>query len=367
MIREELTTRALNRALLARQMLLARQKRSIVDAVQHLVALQAQVARPPFVGLWSRLQTFSRAEMIALFQRRRLVRGTALRGTLHVMSARDFVALRGAMQPGMTALMMGLLKQRASALDLKALDTIARAFFKKGTASFDALRSSIKERDPKADERAAAYAIRITVPMVQVPTDDDPWGFPTSAEFTLADAWLKTPIDTRDASAETLVLRYLAAFGPATVRDAQVWSALKPLAPVFERLRRKLVTFRDEKKRELFDVPDAPRPPGDTPAPARFVADFDNILLSHDDRSRIVPTEHRSKVYSKNLIVPGTVLVDGFVAATWKVERKKRVATLVVRPFARLDRTTKADVEREGDALLAMVEPDATSRDIRVA
>jgi hypothetical protein len=202
---------------------------------------------------------------------------------------------------------------------------------------------------------------------VQVPTLDTPWGFPSSADFALADGWLNKPIDTDDAPADTLVRRYLAAFGPATVRDAQAWSFLKNLGEVFERLRRKLVTFRDEKKRELFDLPDAPRPDPDTPAPVRFIAEFDNIVLSHDDRSRIVPTAHRSKVYSKNLIVPGTVLVDGMVAGTWKVSRRKATATLDVAPFAKMDRRTRAAVEAEGEALARFLEPDAASRDVRVA
>jgi hypothetical protein len=367
MVEPTLTTRQLNRALLARQMLLARERRPLIGAVEHLVALQAQVARPPFVGLWTRLSGFTRDDLLSAFHERTIVRGTTLRGTLHLMTARDFIGLRGAIQPAMTEAMRGLLKERLADLDLKALHKTTRAFFARGPASFDALRKHLKEQDPKADERAMAYAARITLPTVQVPTLDTPWGFPSSADFALADGWLNKPIDTDDAPADTLVRRYLAAFGPATVRDAQAWSFLKNLGEVFERLRRKLVTFRDEKKRELFDLPDAPRPDPDTPAPVRFIAEFDNIVLSHDDRSRIVPTAHRSKVYSKNLIVPGTVLVDGMVAGTWKVSRRKATATLDVAPFAKMDRRTRAAVEAEGEALARFLEPDAASRDVRVA
>jgi hypothetical protein len=361
-----LTTRHLNRALLARQMLLARERRPIIGAVEHLVALQAQVARPPFVGLWTRLSGFERSDLLSALHKRTIVRGTALRGTLHVMTARDFIGLRGAMQPAMTEGLRALLKERVADLDLKALHRTTRAFFSRGPASFDALRQHIKEKDPTADERAMAYAARITLPTVQVPVAGTPWGFPTSADFALADEWLKKPIDTEDAPADALVRRYLAAFGPATVRDAQAWCFLKNLGEVFERMRKKLVTFRDEKKRELFDLPDAPRPDPDTPAPVRFIAEFDNLLLSHDDRTRIVATAHRGKVYSKNLIVPGTVLVDGMVAATWKMTRKKTSAALDVAPFAKVDRQTKAAIEAEGEALLRFLEPEASGRSVRL-
>ena len=363
---EVLTTRHLNRALLARQMLLAREKRPLIGAVEQLVALQAQVARPPFVGLWTRLSGFKRDDLLNALHKRTIVRGTALRGTIHVMTARDFVGLRGALQPAMTAGMQALLKERAAGLDMKQLEKATRAFFAKAPAGFDALRKHFKAQDAKADERALAYAARITVPTVQVPTRDEPWGFPSSADFTLADQWLKKPIDLEAAAADTLVRRYLAAFGPASVRDAQAWSFLKNLGAVFERLRKRLLVFRDERNRELFDLPDAPRPDPGTPAPVRFIAEFDNLLLSHDDRTRIVATAHRSKVYSRNLIVPGTVLVDGMVAATWKVTRKRAAATLAVAPFGRLERTTVAAIEAEGDALLRFLEPDAENRDVMI-
>ncbi len=359
-----LSLRPLNRATLARQMLLAREKISPVAAVERLIALQAQVPRPPFVGLWTRLADFTRDDLLRLLHKRNLVRGPSLRGTLHLMSAKDFAGLRGAIQP---ALRRGLLvvRDRAKGLDIPKLVAEGRTFFRE-PAPFDDIRGHFKKKDPKGDERAQAYAVRLHVPLVMVPTDD-PWAFPAAADFVLADTWLGRPVSADDVPPHQLVKRYLAAFGPATPADAQVWSGLQRLREVFEELRPRLVTFRDEKKRELFDLPGAPRPDEDAPAPVRFLPEFDNLLLSHDDRTRVIADAHRSRVISKNLQVRATFLVDGFVAGAWKVERRKAAATLVLEPFGKLAKPALAELEEEGDALLRFVEEDATARGVKVA
>ncbi len=211
-----------------------------------------------------------------------------------------------------------------------------------------------------------AYAIRTSVPLVQVPTDAR-WGFPASSDFALADAWLGKTVRTSDATARVLVRRYLAGFGPATPADAQVWSGLSGLREVFESLRPTLVTFRGANARELFDLPDAPRPPADSPAPVRFIPELDNLVLSHADRTRVLADEHRPGVVLKNLQVRATFLVDGFVAGTWKIERKKNAAVLVVEPFRPLSRKIAAELEAEGDRVLGFTDDDAEDRDVRVA
>ena len=358
--------RALNRAFLARQMLLDRQKVSALDAIERLVGLQAQVARPPFVGLWTRLQSFSRSELATALHDRRAVRVTAMRGTLHVMTTADYIAMRGAMQPMLTRGMQATLRGRGALLEMEALEVEARKFFGKSAATFDALRDYLKAKFPGADERAMAYAIRTHVPLVQVPTDA-PWAFPAAADFALADRWLSKKVSTSASRPEALVLRYLAAFGPATPADAQAWSGLPALREVFDSLRPSLVTFRDERKRELFDLPDAARPDEDTEAPVRFIPDFDNLVLSHDDRSRIMADAHRSRITLKNLQVRATFLVDGMVAGTWKSERKRAVAVLVIEPFGSIPKRAKAALEEEGDALLAFLEEDAGQREVRWA
>lgn len=361
-----LTTRQLNRATLARQMLLSREKTTALDAVERLAGLQAQLARPPFVGLWTRLEGFQRKDLLEPLRGHEIIRATAMRGTLHLMSAADYLALRGALQPMLIRGMQSILKERAQGLDMDALEAEARAFFGGKPATFDALRNHLKAKHPQADERAMAYAIRMHLPLVQVPADD-PWGFPAAADFALADSWLGRKVPKGEAPAHTLVRRYLAAFGPATPRDAQVWSGLQALRAAFEELRPELVTFRDERKRELFDLPDAPRPEEDSPAPVQFLPEFDNLVLAHDDRSRVIADEHRPRVTLKNLQVRATFLVDGFVAGTWKIERKRKTAALVLEPFGKLARKTVAELEREGDALLRFVEEDAEVREVRCA
>jgi hypothetical protein len=211
-----------------------------------------------------------------------------------------------------------------------------------------------------------AYVIRTHVPLVQVPTDAA-WGFPAAADFALADRWLSRKVPTSVTSPEALVLRYLAAFGPATPTDAQAWSGLPALRDVFESLRPSLVTFRDERKREVFDLPDAARPGEDVEAPVRFIPDFDNLVLSHDDRSRIMADAYRSRVTLKNLQVRATFLVDGMVAGTWKSERKRKTAVLVIEPFGSIPKRVKVALDEEGEALLAFLEEDAGERDIRWA
>jgi Winged helix DNA-binding domain len=262
--------------------------------------------------------------------------------------------------------MQATLRGRDALLEMDALEVEARKFFGKSAATFDALRDHLAAKFPGADERAMAYAIRTHIPLVQVPTDA-PWAYPAAADFALADRWLSKKVSTAAASPEALVLRYLAAFGPATPSDAQAWSGLPALREVFESLRPSLVTFRDERKRELFDLPHAPRPDEDIDVPVRFIPDFDNLVLSHADRSRIMADTHRSRVTLKNLQVRATFLVDGVVAGTWKSERKRTAAVLVIEPFGGISKRAKAALEEEGDALLAFLEEDAKEREVRWA
>lgn len=338
-------------------MLLVREKTTALGAIERLVALQAQLARPPYIGLWTRLQGFKRDDLTNLVKSRRAVRGTHLRGTLHLMSAKDFVRFRAAVQPALTAAMQGILRDRLKGFDIDAALAAARDFFGKGQTGFDPVRTHLAKKFPKGDERAMGYTARMHIPVVQVPDESD-WGYPAAADFVLAEQWLGTPIPS-DGTPDELVLRYLAAFGPASVTDAQTWSALPKLKEVFERLRSKLVSFRDERGRELFDLPKAPRPNEDTKAPVRFLPEFDNILLAHDDRTRIVADAHRKHVYLPGLRVAATLLVDGVVAGTWRIERKKGVATLVIEPFGKLAKAARDEAIAEGEQLARFVEPEA--------
>ncbi len=201
------------------------------------------------------------------------------------------------------------------------------------------------------------------MPLVQVPLRGV-WGRRGPVAHTTAEAWLAAPLDS-NPSPEAMVLRYLAAFGPATVQDAQTWSGLTRLGEVFDRLRPRLVTLGDEHGRELFDLPEAPRPDPETPAPPRFLYDFDNLLLSHADRGRVITDEYRRQDVPPN-VQPSVLLIDGVTAGTWTIERRRGAATLIVRFFAPLSAEDAVAVAGEGASLLALAAPDHAP-DVRFA
>ena len=363
-VAEVLTVPQLNRATLARQMLLAREKTPVLRAIERLAGLQAQLPRPPFVGLWSRVAGFRAEQLTALARERKVVRATLMRATLHLASTRDYAVLRPALQPMLSAAMHAVLRERAQAFDVAAVVETARAVLAERPQTFEALREVLARAYPRADPRALGYAVRTHLPLVQVPAEAR-WGWPAAAEFAPAEDWLGRALPAA-ADARALVLRYLGAFGPATVRDAAAWSGLGDLAPAFESLRKKLRAFRDEGGRELFDLPRAPRPPAKVAAPVRFLPDYDNLLLAHADRRRVIADEHRRRVATANLRILPTFLVDGRVAGTWSVARTRAAARLTVEPFAPLARKDTAEVESEGEALLRFCEPDAASREVRI-
>ncbi|MFC4914008.1 winged helix DNA-binding domain-containing protein [Actinomadura gamaensis] len=361
---EILSLRALNRATLARQMLLARETVPVAGAVERLGGLQAQEPKPPFLGLWSRLEGFHARDLHAALHDRSVVRATSLRGTLHLMSARDYAALRTTLQPMLDGALK-VLGDRAAGLDRPAVLEAARRHLADGPRTFNEIRALLQEDFPEVNDRALGYAVRMWLPLTMVPTDDR-WGFPRTASFTLADTWLDTPISDVPND-EALVLRYLAAFGPATAADAQTWSGLAACGAALERLRPKLRTFQDERGRELFDLPEAPRPDEDMPVPARFLPEFDNLVLAHADRRRIIADAYRPLLTTKNLRVRAVFLWDGFAAGLWELERKRKTATLWLRPFEPLTRAAVTALTSEGESLLRFAEPDATDQQIEVA
>lgn len=345
----KLTRRALNRATLARQMLLRRERIAPLDAIARLAGMQAQVPKPPFVGLWTRLEKFDAADLRALIAKRKVVRATLMRGTIHLVTTQDFLAWRMPIQPVLDGGRMAIVGEQ----DVAKLVPIGRTFFDEVPRPFDALRKHLAERFPDGDERIMAYTVRMHLPLVLVPDDSD-WGWAGNAAFAVAETYLGKKI-AKSADARELALRYLAAFGPASAADFQTWSGLATAKAVFEELRPRLVTFEGEKKRtELFDLPDAPRPGEDAPAAVRFLPEFDNLLLSHADRTRVLPDEHRPRVVTKNLRILGTFLVDGFVAGTWAAPKKKG-QKLELEPFIKLDRATKKALDEEASALAAFL------------
>ncbi len=357
-----LSTRELNRATLARQMLLHRENQSVPAAIERLVGLQAQLPLPPYIGLWSRLRDFSRKDLASLIENRTVVKGTLMRATLHLVTADDFVRFRTTLQSMLTSAAGTIAKRRGSAADLRTVLEAAKGYIAEKPRTFADISKMLSEFRPGEDVGAMRYAVRTQVPLVQVPIADG-WSYPGNPSFTLAESWIGRPVSGED-NVKDLVLRYLAGFGPASPNDFQTWSGLKA-KEVFDELKPGLQVYRDEKRKELFDLPDVPLPSGDTPAPVRFLPEFDNLLLSHANRARVLADEHRAKVFLPGLRVRGTVLVDGFVAGAWRIEKAKDAVTLLIEPFGTLSPQDRDALVEEGEALVRFVEAKATSVEVR--
>ncbi len=359
-----LTQRALNRATLARQFLLERQHLPALATIEHLVGMQAQAPNSPYVGLWTRLVGFQHAELAQLITDREAVRVTLMRGTIHLVSASDCLALRPLMQPMLDRLFSSSPFQRNMAgVDTAALFEVGRALLVQQPRSRAELNPLLAERWPEYDAESLAYALSYLLPLVQVPPRGI-WGSSGPAAWTTVEAWLGRDLDPAP-SLSSMVLRYLAAFGPASIKDIQAWSGLTRLREVVEPLRPQLQSFRDEQGAELFDLPDAPRPDPETPAPPRFLPEYDNILLSHADRSRVISDGRNPPLYPGNGGVLGTILLDGFFRATWKITRQHDSATLTVEPFAPLSAADRDALAEEGARLLAFVASDAQVHDVQ--
>jgi DNA glycosylase AlkZ-like len=354
-----LSLRELNRAYLARQFLLERAPHPPLEAVRHLVGLQAQVINPPYLGLWTRLAGFELADLTTLIEARQVVRATMFRATLHLVETEDYLRWRLLLMPATARAMRGFMGRRIDGLDGERLAAVTRDILLAAPVTYGRIGALLAEHFPGFDEAALGYAaFRHHLPIVQVPPGGT-WGSrPADQTYQAAADLLGRPLEP-GADAAGLVRRYLAAFGPASAADVQRWSGLTGLAATV-RAMPDLVRLPGPAG-ELLDLADAPRPPGDTPAPPRFIPDYDNLILGHADRTRVIADADRKRVFvSGGGRVLGTVLVDGFVAGTWKVERPTRKrATLVVTPFRDLAGADRDALAAEGEALLAFAAPGA--------
>ncbi|NJM06018.1 winged helix DNA-binding domain-containing protein [Candidatus Gracilibacteria bacterium] len=356
-----LSLRALNRATLARQLLLTRADLPAIEAIEHLIGMQAQLAMPPFVGLWSRLANFQRAELAELLAERQVVRATLMRATLHLISTHDYVKFRTTIQPVLDAAGADIATRRGgAAFDRMQLLQLAYDFIAAQPRTFAEISAMLAAALPEHDIGALRYTVRTQLRLLQVPTGGE-WSYPGNPAFTLAEPWLGRQLDSQERLHE-LARRYLAAFGPATVADMQTWSGLAKLKEVFAELRAELVVYHDEQRRELFDLSTIHLPDEKTPAPVRFLPEFDNILLAHSKRTRIVADEHRTKVFLPGLRVAATVLIDGFVAGIWKVEENKRRATLTITLFKEPSLDERTALLEEAEQLVRFITPTAVER-----
>jgi hypothetical protein len=360
-----LDRRSLNRATLERQLLLRRAELSPLNAVEQLVGLQAQASLPPYYGLWSRLEGFDPHELGRMLTEREVVRLTLMRATVHLVTVRDALVLRPLVQVVIERNHSGVFGRRMGGADLGELETAVRELLAEAPLTARELGRRLVERGIGDDVEAIGNAARVYVPLVQVPPRGV-WGAGGQAKYATAESWTGGELAARP-SIDELVLRYLKAFGPASVMDMQNWSGLTKLKEVLERLRPKLLTFRDEHGKELFDLPDSPRPGPDVPAPVRFLGEYDNLLLGHADRRRFIPEDFPWDP----MLAPGrfvsNLLVDGMLRATWWIEREgTRRATLAIRPFRKLSRPERDGVETEAADMIDFAAGDAETRDVRV-
>lgn len=354
--------RTLNRTLLARQFLLERVDAEPARLVEHLIGMQAQVPLDPYVGCWSRLRSFDPHVLAEELLERRLVRMTLLRATLHLIGARDALRLRPLLQPMLErAFASSAFARKLSGLDLGSVLDSGVELVEREPLTLARLRATLAERWPERDANALAYAVRYLVPLVQV-TPRGVWGKTMQPTVTTLGSWLDPRSPESGATVDEYVLRYLRAFGPATPGDIRTSSWLRDVRPVIDRLRPRLRGYRDDRGRELYDVEDGVFEDAATPAPVRFLPQFDNVFLSHADRGRIMDLVKWDTTFAHR----GCVLVDGFIAGSWKLTKEARNSTLVVEQRTRISAGLRAEVREEGERLLEFLAPDARTRRVRL-
>ncbi|WP_119730864.1 winged helix DNA-binding domain-containing protein [Thermomonospora amylolytica] len=353
-----LTTRALNRATLERQRLLRRVDQPPRTVVEHLTGLQAQDPPLPYLGLWARIRAFDKDALTRLLHDRTVVRATLHRGTQHLVLAQDYLWLRPTLAPMLDRRWRTAFRKATEGVDPARLTaTVHDLLAQSGSLTRPQLAAALAERWPDHDGMQLAWAAQGLLPIVHPPPSGT-WGHQGPTPFALAETWLGRRPDGQ-GSPETLIRRHLAAFGPATVRDIQAWSGLTRLNEVVDRIRPTLRVHRGETGAELLDLPGAPLPDPDTPAPPRFLPALDNVVIGYADRSRLMTDEERRRV-----VVEAPLTADGFLCGFWRIERQGPKATLHIDLTRPLAARRRGEVAAEGERLLRFTDPDAAARDI---
>jgi hypothetical protein len=335
-----LTQRELNRALLARQLLLERAATPLPRALERIGGIQAQYAPAMYIGLWSRLAAFERAALTRALERKTVVQATLMRATIHLVSRRDYWALLRAIEEGQREWWIRV--NRADGSRLRKNATHARTILADGPRRW-------KELEELLGGRAQARGIFTWLPLVRVPPSGT-WERRRADLVAASEDWIgRDEVDLDDAR-DLVVRRYLAGFGPARRQEIADWAGMNvsDVAPALERLE--LRRFRDEAGNELIDLPRAPLPHPDTPAPPRFLPVWDATLLVHARRTQILPEEYRPRIFNtKTPNSYNTFLVDGAVAGTWRYDDGR----IALQPFLRLDRATRRELDDESERLAA--------------
>lgn len=316
-----ITAGELNRATLSRQLLLERAPLSVPEGVRRVVALQAQHPASPYVALWNRLTDFAPPELDAAFAERAVVKATLMRITLHAVHAEDYPAFRAAMQPTLYASRLGARFAVAGLTPADAEELVPELLaFARSPRTSAQMQAWAEERLGAERKEGGWWGLKAYAPLHHAPTDA-PWSFGHRPSFVAAGSGPAPTGRTVDARAlHTLVLRYLAGFGPASVADVAQFAMVQrgSVRTVLQAMGDAVEQLRGPDGSMLFDLPDAPRPPADTPAPPRLMAMWDSILLAYADRGRVIPPEYRPLVIRRNGDVLPTLLVDGYVAGVWR-------------------------------------------------
>ncbi len=365
---DRLSNRELNRATLARQGLLERGDQRVEAVVHHLVGMQAQEPLDPYTALWSRLDGFVPTDLGDLLTDRTLVRIVTLRGTIHLHTAEDAAWIRPLAQPVLDDEMRRHreLKHHLVGVDLAPVVAFAEPLLAARPLSGRQLRAALAQQFPDLDPAALALGCRNRIPLVQIPPRGV-WGQRLQVTLTPLEAWTGVEVGGEPDPGDVL-RRYLAAFGPASPTDIVTWSRLPARRAVFDDLRGDLRVFVNEAGKEVFDLPDAPRPDPDTPAPVRYLPEYDNLLLSHADRTRFIPADQPGFVQT-NRPFKGTVLADGEVAATWSVALGAAPdggPALVVGARRDLTKRTLAAIEAEGRRYLRFRQDGARTGEVQL-
>lgn len=353
-----LTIRALNRATLARQMLLERSDRGIADSAAFLGGLQAQQSNDPYVGLWSRLDAFRHEDLTALIVGKTLLRATTMRGTLHLHTAGDLVGFRALVQPFLSAQWKSNFLRRFGSEDKAKVLKAGIRLLDKGPMTAGALNKALKEKFASAEPIALSSLLQLHETLIQIPPTRI-WGTGSAPILSRIPNWLDevpAPVLTR----EELVRRYLRAFGPASVNDMAIWCRLTRLGDAFNAIRDELTEFEDENGRVLYDYPDAPRPDEDVPAPIRFLPLYDNVYLGYDKRQRMLNEETAHVVSMFEQFKPA-VLIDGTISAGWSISVKKDAAELEVELYRKMTRRQRSELEAEGKRFAKFMAEEAKS------
>lgn len=351
-----LTLKQLNRTFLARQFLLERHDISPIQAIERLIGLQSQIPNPPYIGLWTRLKNFERDDLTKLMENREVVRAPLIRSTLHIITADDHKKFQSVLQPALDRyLKLYNGKKNLENLDFDKLQRAAKPFLEEQPRTTGDLRQMLLDIEPDGNDMTMASVIRHTMNVVQVPPGGT-WGSSSRASYVLAQTYLG---DATPSTLEALLHRYLRAFGPASIMDFQAWIGMTSLTSKIKPMMKNLITYQTEDGNTLLDLPDMDIINDNNPAPIRFIPEYDNLLVSHKDRNRIIADDDRKYVFLSSARVLSTILIDGFVGATWKIQREKDVALLKISLFEQQNDHVIEAIDKEGHALIRFIEDSA--------